>query len=155
MNRVKVARLPPMPAGADTHVVALTSRLLEVTRQTLLAEARGGLRPSHFRLLSHVPPDGITISELATALVMTKQGVGQFVTQLQATGHLQVTTNDADRRRRVVTRTSQGDQLAADVSKTIAAVEQHWQQQVGVERYLAFRRVLQEIADASADTVEL
>lgn len=152
MNRVKVAQLPPMPAGVETHVVALTGRLLEVARQTLLAQDRGGLRPSHFRLLSHVPTKGITISELATSLAMTKQGVGQFVTQLQGTGHLEVTTDDADRRRRIVKRTTQGDQLTTDVSRTIAAVEQHWQQQVGDERYRAFRQVLEDIAVISADT---
>lgn len=152
MNDVKVARLPPMPEGVETHVVALTGRLLEVARQTILARDWRGLRPSHFRLLSHVPPTGITISELATALHMTKQGVGQFVTRLQGTGHLEVTADDEDRRRRIVQRTPQGHRLVADGNKTIAAVEKHWQQQVGAERYRAFRQVLQELANASVDT---
>ena len=155
MNYVKVTQLPPRSDGVETHVVTLTGRLLEVARQTLLAHDRDGLRPSHFRLLSHVPPGGITISELATALLMTKQGVGQFVTQLQGSGHLQVTTDSADRRRRVVKRTPQGDQLTADVSRTIAAVEQHWRQQVGAERYRAFRQVLEDLANASSETAAL
>lgn len=155
MNAVKVVQLPPMPGGVETHVVALAGRLLEVARQTLLARDWGGLRPSHFRLLSHVPPTGITISELAIALHMTKQGVGQFVTQLQGTGHLDVNADDEDRRRRVVQRTPQGDRLVADVNRTIAAVEQHWQQQVGAERYRAFREVLEDIVNASVATDEL
>lgn len=147
MKSVKVAELPPMPHGVETHVVALVGRLLEVARQTLLAQDRGGLRPSHFRVLSHVPPGGVGISELATALTMTKQGVGQFVTQLQSSGHVEVTSDEADRRRRVVKRTRQGDQLTHEVSRTIAAIERHWQQQVGAERYAAFRQVLRDIAD--------
>lgn len=151
MNAVKVARLPPMPEGAETHVLALTGRLLELARQTLLARDWHGLRPSHFRLLSHVPPAGISISELAAALHMTKQAVGQFVTHLQGTGHLEVTTDDDDRRRRVVQRTPQGDQLVADGNRTIAALEKHWQQQVGAQRYRAFRQVLDDLANASAE----
>lgn len=150
MNPVKVARLPPVPGDVEMHVVALAGRLLEVARQTLLAQDWGGLRPSHFRLLSHVPPDGVTITELAGTLFMTKQGVGQFVTQLQSTGHVEVRTDQSDRRRRVVGRTLLGDQLVADVNRTVAAVEQHWQHLVGAEPYRVFREVLQGIADPSA-----
>lgn len=152
MNHVKVAHLPPLPQDVEPHVVALAGRLLEVARQTLLAQDWGGLRPSHFRLLSHVPADGATITELAGMLFMTKQGVGQFVTQLQSSGHLEVGIDQADRRRRVVGRTVLGDQLVADVSRTIAAVERHWQQRVGSERYRVFREVLQEIADTTVRT---
>lgn len=155
MEDVKVAPLPPLPEGAEAHVIALAGRLLEVARQTLLARDWDGLRPSHFRLLSLVPAEGATITELAGVLFMTKQGVGQFVTQLQGTGHLEVTPDAADRRRRVVRRTVSGDQLVSDVSRTIAAIEQHWQQQVGSDRYRVFRDVLQEIADSSADNTGL
>ena len=99
-----------------------------------------------------MPAVGITISELAAVLNMTKQGVGQFVTHLQATGHLEVTTDDADRRRRVVGRTPLGDALVAQVNRTVAVVEQHWQQRVGEERYRVFRDVLHELGDAGAGT---
>lgn len=148
MTDVKVAQLEPLPDGVEPHVVALIGRLLEVTRQTLLAQDADGLRPSHFRLLSHVPPSGVTITELAAALFMTKQGVGQFVTQLQATGHLHVTTDPTDRRRRVVRRTTRGDRLVAQANQMVAAVERHWQQRVGLERYGVFRSVLSDIAEA-------
>jgi DNA-binding MarR family transcriptional regulator len=153
MNNVKVvARPAPLPAGVEPHVLALVGRLLEVARQTLLAQDADGLRPSHFRLLSHVPPSGITITELAEALSMTKQGTGQFVTHLQGTGHLEVSTDSADRRRRVVRRTARGDQLVTHANRTVAAVEQHWRQQVGRERYEVFRSVLREIAEGRGAT---
>ena len=147
MNDVKVVQLPPLPEGVEPHVVALAGRLLEVARQTLLAQDWGGLRPSHFRLLSQVPAGGITITELAAVLFMTKQGAGQFVTHLQTTGHLRVTTDEADRRRRSVARTPSGDQLVREVSRTVAALEEHWQQQVGAERYRVFVEVLRDITD--------
>ena len=148
MTDVKLAQLEPLPDGVEPHVLALIGRLLEVTRQTLLAQDTDGLRPSHFRLLSYVPPSGVTITELAAALFLTKQGVGQFVTQLQNSGHLHVTTDSADRRRRVVRRTTRGDQLVAQANQTVAAIERHWQQRVGLERYAIFRSVLSEIAAA-------
>lgn len=147
MDVVKVLPLPPMPEGVEAHVVALAGRLLEVARQTLLTQDFAGLRPSHFRLLSHVPTEGITSTELAAVLFMTKQGVGQFVTQLQDSGHLEVEVDEQDRRRRLVRRTASGDQVVRDVGQTVAAVEQVWRQRVGGERYAVFRDVLRQIAD--------
>jgi DNA-binding MarR family transcriptional regulator len=151
MIAVKPVALPPLPPDVEAHAVALAARMLEVARQTLMAQDRDGLRPSHFRLLSHVPAAGITISELASVLFMTKQGVGQFVTQLQQSGHLEVRTDEQDRRRRLVRRTARGSSVVTDVEQTIALLEQHWQQRVGPERYRVFRSVLGQIADDAAE----
>jgi N-methylhydantoinase A/oxoprolinase/acetone carboxylase beta subunit len=41
-----------------------------------------GLRPSHYRLLDFTPADGIRLSELARASNITKQALGEFVTNL-------------------------------------------------------------------------
>ncbi len=146
MNRVKPAAPSPLPEGVEPHVLALLGRLFERARQVLLAQDADGLRPSHYRLLSHVPPRGLTITELATVLAMTKQGVGQFVTQLQGSGHVQVATDESDRRRRVVTRTRRGDRLTAALDRSVAALERQWEAQVGAKRYRVFREVLEEIA---------
>ena len=142
---VKVPRLAPLPEPDGLHVAALTGRLLEIVRRTLLTRDWDGLRSSHFRLLSWVPPDGATHSDLADALLMTKQAVGQFVAQLQASGHLEVITDERDRRRRTVRRTSSGDRVVGEVNAAIGALEQHWSDLVGAERYRTFREVLEQI----------
>ena len=146
MDDVKVVRLPAPPPGVEAHVVALVGRLLEVARQTLLTRDWDGLRPSHFRLLSHVPAEGISITDLSMVLFMTKQGVGQFVTHLQRSGHLEVSIDEQDRRRRLVRRTVQGSRVVGDGDRAIAALELHWERQVGQERYRVFRDVLQQLA---------
>src|SRR3954447_25609018 len=110
--------MPPLPSTATPHIAALGGRLMEIVRQSLLEEDWEGLRPSHFRLLAHVPPTGATITELSAGMFMTKQAVGQFVTQLLTSGHVTVQTDVADRRRRIVLRTSKGDE-------TVAAVDAH------------------------------
>ena len=146
MNVVKVFVPPPLPDEVEPHVVALLGHLLETARQTLLAQDTAGLRPSHFRLLSHVPTRGTTISALAAALHMTKQGVGQFVVHLERTGHLEVLTDAQDRRRRLVARTALGTGAVEQMNRTVAALEQHWEQQVGAETYGEFRVVLAQLA---------
>ena len=123
----------------------LADRLLRGVRQLLDQHDWGGLRPSHFRVLSHVPPEGATLTYLAGPLFMTKQAVGQFVTHLRTTGHLDLRTDARDQRRRVVVRTELGDQTLAEVNAVLAAIEEQWADLVGREEYAVFRRVLQQL----------
>ena len=145
MTAVKPPPLPPLPQGTEPHVAALAGRLLEVVRQAVAAGDWGGLRASHMRLLSSVPPSGTTITELSGQLFMTKQAVGQFVAQLEQTGHLEVLPDPDDRRRRVVLATDLGRGTVRSVNETVAALEDHWAGVVGRERYAQFRDVLDEI----------
>jgi DNA-binding MarR family transcriptional regulator len=142
---VNLPSLPPLPEGAEPHVAALIGRLLEMVRQVLAAEDRGGLRNSHLRLLSSVPPSGTTITELSGHLFMTKQAVGQFVAQLEETGHVEVRPDPEDGRRRIVLTTDLGRRTVLAVNETIAALEDCWAGIVGVERYAQFREVLEQI----------
>lgn len=146
MNIVKVAVAPALPEGATRNVAALGRRLLEIIRLSLAETDWHGLRPSHFRLLGSVTPHGMTITELSKSLSMTKQAVGQFVTQLEEGGHLVVRTDETDRRRRIVLRTSSGDETVAAVDAHLSLLERRWAQQVGAERYANFRAVLTEIS---------
>ncbi len=140
-----VKKIAPLPATATPHVVALTDRLMETIRQSLVTQDWDGLRPSHFRLLSLVPPEGITITDLAELLPMTKQAAGQFVAHLELTGHLEVRTDQADRRRRLVARTPDGDATVAGVDAHLAAVERELSEKVGPERYRTFLDVLRDL----------
>ena len=67
----------------DDHVMASLAGLMEEARDRILEDGDGGLRPSHHRILDGVPADGpVTVTELAARVGMTKQAIGQFVTQL-------------------------------------------------------------------------
>jgi DNA-binding MarR family transcriptional regulator len=144
---VKSLSLPPVPPEAEVHIAMLADRLLRTVRQQLDQHDWSGLRPSHFRLISSVPAQGATLTELSGPLFMTKQAVGQFVTQLRATGHLDLLPDERDRRRRVVVRTELGERAMAEVNAVLAAVEQQWADHVGPEDYATFRRILRQLTD--------
>ena len=76
---------------------------------------------------------------------MTKQGCGQFVSQLVDTGHLKVEADPADRRTRIVRRTPLGQRTVRKVSARIARIEAEWAAAVGPKRYRVFRQVLSEL----------
>lgn len=130
----------------ERHLVLLLGVAMGHVRDRLLAEDWGGLRPSHFRVIGHVPSGGISVTDLADRLDMTKQGCGQFVAHLVETGHLAVTPDPGDGRVRLVRRTDLGEQNVVEVAALNAAVEEEWRGIVGERRYRTFRAVLEELS---------
>jgi DNA-binding MarR family transcriptional regulator len=144
---------PPTPGPSpQAHVAVLADSVLRLVRARLARQDWNGLRVSHFRLLSTVPSAGTTVTELAGRLSMTKQAVGQFVTGLRASGHLDVTTDAGDRRRRIVVRTATGDATVAAVDAAVAELEREWAGRVGPDRYAVFLGVLAELAGGAAES---
>ena len=133
-------------AEREWHAPLLMGLLLREVAQVFADGDWNGLRQSHFRVISAVPVDGITITELGDRVGMTKQGCGQFVTALTEAGYLQVGGRPTDRRTRIVSRTALGGQTVQRVQARIIQLEREWASQVGDDRYRVFRDVLQELA---------
>ena len=131
----------------EQHVLMYLGTLLEQVRDAFDGEEWGGLRQSHFRVLSCVPADGISVTELAHRVRMSKQGCGQFVTQLVASGHLVTEEDPTDRRLRVVRRTRLGDRTSRAVAARVREVEQGWEAAVGPRRYRTFRAVVDALVE--------
>jgi DNA-binding MarR family transcriptional regulator len=131
----------------ERHIMHVLGDLMSQSRTLLLTEGEPGLRPSHHRVIGHVPPEGITVTELADRVGMTKQGIGQFVTQLTGSGYLTVGSSPDDRRVRIVRRTVQGDAAARRLATLLDRLESDWANRVGTERYDDFRATLEEIAE--------
>ncbi|MEO7352169.1 MAG: MarR family winged helix-turn-helix transcriptional regulator [Marmoricola sp.] len=129
----------------ELHVPLLMGLLFREVRDVYAAEDWGGLRQSHFRVISSVPPEGVSVTDLGERVGMSKQGCGQFVTTLVASGHLKVQQDSADRRIRLVRRTPKGNRLIARVTARALRIEEDWAQRVGERRYRAFRAVLEEL----------
>lgn len=136
-----VKRLP----AARPHLPMLMGMVFGRLRERL-AEDAPALRPSQLRVLEWLPPEGLTISELAECAEMTTQGCGQFVRQLEALGMVDVTVADHDARARVVRVTEVGRDALARASAVLAACDEAWAAQVGPERWRVFREVLEEVA---------
>ena len=130
----------------EVHTPVLLGLLFRRLGEAMHATDWGGLRQSHFRLLAALPPQGLSVTELAERLQVTKQGCGQLVAPLVESGHLRVEPSPRDGRVRVVRRTPKGGRLYASVRRRIAAIEGEWAQEVGEERYADFVDVLRTLA---------
>lgn len=136
-----VKRLPVV----EPHLPMLMGMVFGRLREQL-AEQAPELRPSQLRVLEWLPPEGLTISELAQCAEMTTQGCGQFVRQLEALGMVEVTVADHDARARVVRVTDRGRAALARSAAVLRACDDAWAAQVGAERWRVFREVLEEVA---------
>jgi DNA-binding MarR family transcriptional regulator len=136
-----VKRLP----ATEPHLPMLMGMVFGRLRQQL-AEQAPELRPSQLRVLEWLPPEGLTISELAECAEMTTQGCGQFVRQLEGLGMVEVAVADHDARARVVRVTDRGREALARSAAVLEACEEAWADQVGAERWRVFREVLEEVA---------
>ena len=70
----------------ELHAPLLMGLLFRHVHDVFAGEDWGGLRQSHFRVMACVPPEGVSVTELADRVGMTKQGVGQFVTTWSGPG---------------------------------------------------------------------
>jgi len=129
----------------EPHVLQLLDPVLQHFRDLVAGEDWRGLRASHFRMMSAVPARGITITELADRLGMTKQGCGQFATGMVELGLLSSAADPADGRARVVSLTPAGHRTIRRFEQRVAEVERDWAAAVGPRRYATFRAVLAEL----------
>lgn len=132
------------------HMLALLGQVMDGFRADLHVATSGsrkaaGLRSSQIRMLSLTPAEGMRVTDLAERVGMTKQGCGQFVTQLVGTGHLTSAPSPDDARLRIVRRTATGERNVVDVTARMARIEDEWRAAVGARRYATFRRVVEDL----------
>ncbi len=135
-----------LPADGLPNMADLLGGAFGSLRETLVAGSLPGLRPSHYRVMSLIPPEGLRLTELADHASITKAGIGQFMRYLHREGYVQMAGDPADNRAKIVTLTAAGAAAVEHSLKVIAAAEQHWARLLGEERYRQLRRELFEIA---------
>ena len=86
----------------------------------------GDIRPPHANVFPFVPPEGISVSELADLARVRKQTMAQAVEQLEDMGYVERRPNPHDRRSRLVFLTERGASVKPVTHATAARVEQDW-----------------------------
>jgi DNA-binding MarR family transcriptional regulator len=97
------------------------------------------IRPSAANVFPFVPPDGITVSELAELARVRKQTMAQAVDQLERTGYVERRPSPRDRRSRLVCLTDRGRSVPPVTHAAAERVEQRWAQLIGAGELEALR----------------
>lgn len=129
------------------HVMFALGLLFEQAHKLVINDSAIVLRPSQLRVIDMVPKEGITVTDLADRVGMTKQGIGQFVGQLVDEGYLTAEVHPEDRRVRVVRPTRLSQQASRQLARVLTDLESQWAQRIGTRNYREFRAVLGQLAD--------
>lgn len=127
--------------------------LLRIPREAALRQVVAGLaaadfddvRPAHFAVFQHIPPEGIRLTALADAALMTKQSMGYLVDDLEALGYVERVPDPTDRRAKVVRLTARGRAVEETVRQVIRQIEADWAARLGQEEYLHLTRLLRAL----------
>jgi DNA-binding MarR family transcriptional regulator len=127
--------------------------LLRIPREAALRQVVAGLaaadfgdvRPAHFTVFQHIPPEGIRLTALADAALMTKQSMGYLVDDLEALGYVERVPDPTDRRAKVVRLTARGRAVEETVRKVIWQIEADWAARLGQEEYQHLTRLLRTL----------
>ena len=104
------------------------------------------LRPTHGCVFGTIGNGGDRLTELADRARMTKQAVGEVVSELEALGYVERVPDPADGRAKLIRLTERG-QAAYELGYEIfAGIQQSWADRYGSERVRDALEVLGEIA---------
>jgi DNA-binding MarR family transcriptional regulator len=84
------------------------------------------VHPAAANVFPFVPPDGISVSELADLARVRKQTMAQAVDQLERTGYVERRSNPRDRRSRLVFLTERGASVTPVTHAAAGRVEDRW-----------------------------
>jgi DNA-binding MarR family transcriptional regulator len=142
-----------MPEDFDATARQPLIRLLDVAFSEYDAEVVRRLsttdycdiRPAHGCVFGNVDPHGTRLTDLADRAHMTKQSVGEVVTDLQQRGYVERVPDPSDGRAKIIRLTARGHEAQALGWKLINDIEREWAERFGVERIAALREALEAV----------
>jgi len=111
-----------------------------------IAAGFSDLRPAHAPVLQLLAPSGSRATELAGQLGVSKQAVGQLVSELEQCGYLERIPDPRDGRAQLVQRTARGWEVNRATRRAVQDLQDEWAQWVGEGRVVELRATLAELA---------
>jgi DNA-binding MarR family transcriptional regulator len=116
----------------------------ELTRR--VAETRfSDIRITHGCVFGNIDPDGTRLTDLAERAFMTKQSVGEVVSDLEQRGYVERVPDPSDGRAKIIRLTDRGQEAMALGRQVIDEIEEQWAERYGAERVAALRDALEAV----------
>jgi DNA-binding MarR family transcriptional regulator len=106
----------------------------------------GDIRPGHGCVFGGLDPDnGSRLTELAERAMMTKQTVGEVVSDLVQLGYVERVPDPDDGRAKIIRLTPKGSEAYAAGRRLIDELERDWAERFGEQGVAALRAVLEAV----------
>jgi DNA-binding MarR family transcriptional regulator len=138
----KIHRDRPLPALLND----VKERAVNELHGRLADEGHGEIRPGHGCVFRFIEVEGSRLTDLAERAGLTKQAVGEVVTDLEHLGYVERVPDPDDRRAKIVRLTDAGRDASQAAQRIFADIERRWAEGFGEERMAILRETLEEIA---------
>ena len=115
----------------DERVLTLMAHNMDVPLALSNLAARGQVTAAHIHITRHLPLEGARLSDLAASAGVTKQSIGDLVTQCEAWGLVTRSLDGVDKRARQVMFTATGLDWLAAFERAVAQAEAEFKESVG------------------------
>ncbi|HMS27980.1 MAG TPA: MarR family winged helix-turn-helix transcriptional regulator [Burkholderiaceae bacterium] len=115
----------------DARVLTLMSHNMDVPLALSNLAARGQVSAAHIHITRHLPLEGARLSHLAHSAGMSKQAMGDLVTQCEAWGLVTRNADAVDKRAIKVQFTPTGLDWLAAFERAVAQAEAEFKESVG------------------------
>lgn len=122
-------------------------QVIDDLHRALAAQGHADARPIHGFALQAIGPHGVTISELARRLGVSKQAAAKTVRSLEHVGYVTRHQETGDRRAVLLQRTERAEDLLAHSVTFFAARMDAWRMTLGHDRFETMVGALAEIGD--------
>jgi DNA-binding MarR family transcriptional regulator len=116
----------------------------QVASAALLRAGFSGSGPAAWYLLHSIPPEGGRASELARELGVTKQAVGQTLSELLADGYVVKEKDPSDGRAQLIRLTPRGQAVVDAGEAALLDQEKGWGEHMGRTRMRALQATMEE-----------
>lgn len=110
-----------------------SARLFDALAFASWSAKHPNVRRAHLQLIPHLDLGGTRITELARRAEISKQAVGQLVSDLEAAGYVERTPDPTDQRAKIVTLTRRGRRGMLDGLATFAQLVDSLRDEVGAQ----------------------
>ena len=105
----------------------------------------GDIRPLHGCVFRNVDEKGLRLTEIAERSRITKQAVGEVVSDLAELGYVERAPDPDDRRAKLIRLTDRGREAQGVAVQAMADIEAEWGERIGTDRIAAVRAGLMDV----------
>jgi DNA-binding MarR family transcriptional regulator len=127
------------------HAIEFGEWMVRASNDRARALGHQELRPAHARLMVFLGWDGSRITDIAKAQDVSKNAVGQLVSELEDLGYVERVSDPADGRAKIVRYTDQGMALIGDAAKIANRLDAEIENIIGSRRLAELRSTLADI----------
>jgi DNA-binding MarR family transcriptional regulator len=104
-------------------------------------------RMAHNAVFAHIPPEGITLAELARRAGITKQAMSELVLDLEAKGYLTRRPDEHDKRTKLIELSDRGWAAMSAALAAFEEMERGLEERLGASRLRSLRHTLEILAE--------